>query len=361
MRDAELHLFIFRRQGATLRFAAADRDVPVGDHVYLAAQIERDAIRQTAEKAKDKLRIRAAYLLTPVEPAEGWPVTQELGDWWRPHIPSDEITVICLSYRPDSGEPPAVEWTGWAVQPAFDDAQLELNCDPNSPHGSAANQGAKWQRACFKTVYSTGIRGCNLPAGGYLVPAELSAVAGNTITGPALANPKRTFVGGYVEWVDASDPEITHRRAIVSHAGTTLTLAGDDVDLAVGATVSAYTRGFWEAGEIAEGGVNSLTLTVPGFIATEFSLLGGTLYWTRSNGIVEERPIMGHNQTTGAVTILWGGAGLAEGLPVAALPNCPNTWAACAARRPDPELHYGGAIYKPVRDPIVNSVSMSWG
>lgn len=361
MLDAELHLFIFRRQGVTLRYAAADRDVQVGGHVYFAAQIERDAIRQTAEKAKDKLRIRAAYLLSPSEPPDGWPVTQELGDWWRPYIPSDEITVICLSFRPESGEPPAVEWMGYAVQPAFDDAQLELNCDPNSPHGSAANQGAKWQRACFKTVYSTGIRGCNLPAGGYPVPAQLTAVTGDTITAVALANPKRTFVGGYVEWFDSSDPEIVHRRAITAHEGTTLTLAEDVGDLAPGVQVTAYTRGFWQAGEIDEDGVDGLTLTVPGFIGTEFTLLGGTLYWTRTDGIVEERPIMGHNQATGAVTLLWGGADLEDGLAVAALPNCPNTWAACAARRPDPELHYGGAIYKPVRDPIVNSVSMSWG
>ncbi|PBJ83701.1 hypothetical protein CMZ84_04215 [Lysobacteraceae bacterium NML93-0399] len=361
MFDAELHLFIFRRQGVTLRFAAADRDIEIGEHVYHAAQIERDAIKQTAERAKDKLKIRVAYLLAPVEPTDGWPVTQALGDWWRPHIPSDEISVICLSYRPGSDELPDVEWMGWAVQPAYSDAQLEINCDSNPPHGSAPNQGPKWQRACFKTVYSTGIRGCNLPAGGYLVPAELTAVAGNTITAEALVNPKRTFVGGYVQWQDATDPELTHRRAITAHEGATVMLADDVGDLAVGAQVSAYTRGFWVTGEVAQHGVDDLTLQVPAFAGTEFSLVGGTLSWTRSDGLVEERPIMSHNNTTGAVTLLWGGADLSGGLFVSALPNCPNTWAACAARRPDPELHYGGAIYKPVRDPIVQGVAMSWG
>lgn len=354
-----VHLFIFRRQDTVLRYASGTRDVVVGEHTYKAAQIERDAIRQTSERAKDILKIRAAYLLDPA--ADEYPVTQPLGDLWRPYIPSDSVHVTCLATTYDAIDPPMVEWMGWATQPVYTDSQLELSCDPNPPHGDAANQGPKWQRACFKTVYSTGIRGCNLPADGYPVPATLTAVAGEDLTAAEFADPKRSFVGGYVEWVDALDPEITHRRAIVSHSGTTITVADDAGDLAQDSEVVAYTAGFWVHGEVAEDGVDGLTLTVPEFIGTEFTLLGGTLYWTRSDGIREERPIMAHNQATGAVGILWGGAELEDGLPVAALPNCPGTWAACAARRPDPELHYGGAIYKPVKDPIVQGVSMSWG
>lgn len=361
MFDDELHLFIFRRQGVTLRYASADRDIVIGEHTYKAAQIERDAIRQTAERAKDKLKIRVAYLLTPVEPDEGWPSTQELGDWWRPYIPSDSITVVCLSHKPGGIEPPSVEWMGWAVSPAFGDVQLELGCDPNPPHGGAANQGGKCQVACFKAVYSTGDRGCNLPADGYPVPATLTAVVGEDLTAAEFADPLRTFVGGYVEWVDALDPETTHRRAIVAHSGTTITVADDAGDLAPDAEVIATTAGFWVHGEIAEDGIDSLTLTVPEFIDTEFGLAGGTLYWMRSNGIREERPIMAHNNATGAVTILWAGEGLEVGATVSVLPNCPGTWAACTARRPDPQLHYGGAIYKPARDPISQGVSMSWG
>lgn len=282
MFSTEIHLFIFRRQGVTLRYAAADRDVVVGDHTYTAAAIERDAIRMTAEKAKDKMKIRAAYLLTPDEPDTGWPATQALGDWWRPHIPSDEITVVCLSWDPDSLNPPRIEWTGTAVQPAFGDSELELTCDPNSPHDGAARQGAKWQKACFKAVYSTGPRGCNLLEQDFQIEAELVEVSGLALTAAELAG-------------------------------------------------------------------------------TPFSLEGGSLRWQRSDGIEEERPIVAHDNTAGTVTILWGGEGLAESVSVIALPNCPGTWAACSERRPDPELHFGGAIYKPVRDPINEGVSMSWG
>src|SRR5690606_62654 len=110
--------------------------------------------------------------------------------------------------------PPRVEWSGWAIQPAYTDTQLELTCDPNSPHGDAVNQGAKWQRACFKTGYSPGERGCNLPADGYRVPGTLTAVAGVELPADEFASPRRTFVGGYVEWPDPLDPAVTQRRAI---------------------------------------------------------------------------------------------------------------------------------------------------
>lgn len=282
MFDDELHLFIFRRQLVTQRYAAADRDIVIGDHTYLAAQIERDAIKQTPEKAKDKLKIRAAYLLTPAEPAEGWPATQTLGNWWRPYIPSDDVSVVCLSHKHGSLDPPSVEWMGTVLSPAFGDAEMELTCSPNSGRADAANQGPKAQRACFKTVYSTGVRGCNLVEDDFKIPGTLTEV-------------------------------------------------------------------------------DALTLTAAEWIGTPFTLRGGTLYWTRTDGIVEERPIMAHDNATGTIMVLWHGAELAEGLAAVAVPNCPGTWAACSARRDDPENHYGGSVYKPVRDPVLEGVSMSWG
>ncbi|MGH8075621.1 MAG: hypothetical protein ACREO4_16345 [Lysobacter sp.] len=275
-----VHLFIWRRQGVTLRYASGMRDVTIDGHTYVAAQIDRDAIRQTTEKAKDRLKIRIAYLLDPAAPE--YPITQELGNWWRPHIPSDDVSVVCLSHQYGSLDPPSVEWMGTVASPVYGDAQLEITCDPNTGRSDAANQGPKAQRACFKTVYSTGPRGCNLDEDDFKIPGTLTAVDG-------------------------------------------------------------------------------LTLTAPELIGTEFTLQGGTLYWTRGDGIVEERPIMAHDNSTGVVHILWGGQDLAEDLDIVAVPNCPGTWAACAARRPDPENWYGGSVYKPVRDPILDGVSMSWG
>lgn len=277
------HLFIFRRQMITLRFASTGpgRNIVIGADTYYGAQIERSAIKQTVERAKDKITIKMPFLLDAagaLARGEALPITQPLGHWWRPHIPSDQIHVTCLAGHHGDPDPPEVEWLGWAVQPEFSDVELSLGCDPNPPHGEGRNQGPKWQKACWKTVHSTGIRGCNL------------------------------------------DPAVS----------------------SVAATL---------------GDVDGLTLTAPEFSAAPFPLAGGTLYWTRSDGLEEERPILSHSGTT--IKILWGGAELEEGLNVVAEANCPGTFAACGARRPDPELHYGGALFKPVKDPTVGG-SMSW-
>jgi len=354
MSERETHLFVFRRQGVSLRFASADRDVTIGEHVYTAAQIERDAIRQTAERAKDKLKIRMAYSVGVTEPPTGWPSTQQVGNWWRPYIPSDPITVTCLSWNPDSEDPPRVEWTGWAVQPVYDDAQLELTCDPNPPAGAAGNQGPKLQRSCFKTVYSTGIRGCNLVAGPLEVAGTLSAVVGNDITAPEFADAPAGLVG--VWWID---DDVLHTAAVVAQAGDTLTL-DDATGLAADAEVTAHTAPqFTVRGTLTD--VSGLTLTAAEWVGTPFALQSGWATWTRSDGLRESRPITAHNQATGQITLLWAGEGLESGAAVDATPNCPGTWAACAARRPDPQNHYGGAIYRPSKDPILGGESMSWG
>lgn len=351
MADA-VHLFIFRRQGITLRYASSTRNEDAGGHTYLAAQIERDGIRQTPERAKDLLKIRMAYLTDPG--AGEYPPTQAVGNWWRPYIPSDPITVICLSYDPTSGDPPAVEWTGWALQPAFDGGQLELTCTPNPPASTAINQGSKWQVSCFKTVYSTGLRGCNLVPGPHTVTAELSAVAGDDITAAAFVAPPLPWLR--VEWMDDATPRSAN---VTAQAGDTLTL-DDTTGLVIGSEVTAYTAPqFTVEGELSA--VAGLVLTAPEFVGTPYTLAHGWIEWTRDDGLVESRPIMAHNNATGAVTILWSGADLEIGRAVAATPNCPGTWAACAARRPDPQNHYGGAIYKPVRDPIAEGIPMSWG
>lgn len=271
-----VHLFIFRRQGLTWRFAQGDRDVVVGAHTYLAANISRSEIEQTAEREKDQLKITFPYLVNPAAPE--FPVTQSLGDLWRPFIPSDTITVTCLATHYGDTDPPAVEWMGEVTSPSYTDTECELTCEPGTG-GDARNQGGKLQRGCWKTVFSTGIRGCNLDPETVKVEGELSAVAG-------------------------------------------------------------------------------LTLTADAFAASAFSLRGGTLYWTREDGVVEERPIMAHAGST--VQVLWSGHDLEATRAFTALPGCAGNWAACAALRPDPELHYGGAIYKPVKNPH-DGVSMSWG
>lgn len=272
-----IRLFTFRRQALIWRFASCDRDIVVDGDTYLAAQIERDEVKQTVERAKDKLKIRLAYLRDPSVPEGARPSTQSLGDNWHPYIPSDSIHVTCAETHYGGDAPPQINWMGVVAQPVFSDVELELVCSPGVVISEARNQGAKFQRACWKSVYSTGLRGCNLDPDTVSVTGELTAVDG-------------------------------------------------------------------------------LTLEAAEFAATTFPLEGGDVQWTCDNGLVETRSIMSHTGDT--ITILYGGPDLAVGVEVTARPGCPQTWAACEAR--ENTVNYGGAIYKPVKNPL-DGESMSWG
>jgi hypothetical protein len=273
-----LQLFIFRRQGTEVRFCtgATDYTNPVDSTVYTAAQIERSEIKLTSERAKDTLTIKFAFLKDPNAPDDALPSTQSLGDWWTPYVPGDRIDVICLDAHRGDTDAPKVRWMGEVVRPSFSDVEITLTCAPYGQTARTRGQGYRWQKSCPKTVYSTGIRGCNL------------------------------------------DPE----------------------DFKIEATPT----------------VSGLQLTAAAFGTAPFNLRGGTWQWTTDAGLVEKRYILAHSGT--AITLLYGG----EDLDNAgfALPNCEHTFAACSARRDDPQNHYGGAVYKPIKNPTEGQ-SMSWG
>jgi hypothetical protein len=271
-----VRLFRFERQGLVWRFCNAPQDLTIGGFTYLAAQIDRSEIKQTVERAKDKVQITIAYLRDPS--AATFPVTQALGDNWHPYTPSDTVRVICMAAHIGDTDPPAVEWMGVVSQPAFTDVELTLTCEPSTAIALALQQGPKWQKGCYKTVYSTGPRGCGLDPAAFEAAATLTAASG-------------------------------------------------------------------------------LTLTAVEFGTSPLSLAGGWVEWTRTDGLVERLSIMSHSGTS--IGLLSGAVDLAIGLAVVARPACEQTWAACAVRFANPELHYGGAIYKPVKNPTGDS--MSWG
>lgn len=266
-----IHLFVAQRQTKVWRFNSTSEDLVIGGETYLGAQMERDDIRVTVEQAKDKLSIRCAFIRDPN--ATDLPVTQEFGSQWWPYIPSSPVMITCLSAHHDEDEV-VFDFSGQIMQPKFTDTQLELICEPTDGRTKNRNQGAKWQRSCWKSVYSTGIRGCNLAPINY--DATLTAASG-------------------------------------------------------------------------------LTLTAPEFASATFNLAGGSLMWTNGDGLTERRMIMTHSGST--ITVLYGAPDLAVDLEVVARPNCPRTWAACEAR--GNLINYGGAIYKPSKDPLKESMSWS--
>jgi hypothetical protein len=271
-----IHLFRYERQGLVWRFATGTKPITRGGVTYLASGMTRGELEQTAERVKNQVRITMPYLKDPN--ASEFPVTQSLGDNWNPYPPSDTVRVICLATHEGETDPPNVEWMGIVVQPEFTDTQLTLTCEQGNSIASAVNQGPKWQKGCWKTVYSTGPRGCGLDPDAFAVSTTIGSVTGVTVTAAA-------------------------------------------------------------------------------FSSAPLALAGGWLEWTRTDGLVERRSIRAQ---TGAEIVLWYAASdLTVGLAVVARPPCEQTWTACAARFPDPENHYGGAIYKNIKP--ASGESMSWG
>lgn len=345
-------LFAFTIQGLTLRYAASQSDITIGDDTYLAAGISRSQVNETHEKPQDQLTITLPYNRNPSAPTN--PVTQPLGDLWFPYIPSDVVSVVCMTY--DAAQPtvaPDVDWSGVVEQPKFTDGQLELTCIPGSLIDRARYQGPKWSVNSWKNIYSQGQRGGNLIAEAIPVVGTVTAMDGQTVTAAEFTAPQRTFVGGVATWTDANDA--AHTANITAVGGTTLTL--DDVTgVAVGTAVTAYTTAISRDGAITA--IDGLQLTVPALAGAPFSFVGGDVQWTRSNGVIERRSILNVDGTGTVITVHYLGADLAVGTTVHARPGCDNTWDAWAAR--GRSIDFGGSVYMPVASPY-SGQSMSWG
>lgn len=230
-----VRLFVFARQSLVWRYCTADRDLDIGGDTYLAAQIDRSEIKQTAERAKDKITITLAYLRDPSAPE--YPSTQPLGDNWHPYIPLDRISVTCLATHVGDTDPPTVEWMGIVTQPSFTDVALELTCEPTVAIGQALNQGPKWQRGCWKSVYSQGPRGCNLAIDAFRVDALLTAASGLTVAADEFASAPLPLDGGWLEWQRVDG--LIERRSIMQTNGTDIVLLYGAADLAQGLAVTA--------------------------------------------------------------------------------------------------------------------------
>ncbi|MET3652473.1 phage BR0599 family protein [Dyella japonica] len=230
------HLFRFARQGKTWRFAATDRDIVVGGFTWLAAPIAREEIKQTVETAQDSLKVTLPYNR---DANNTDPVTQSLGDNWHPYIPSDTVAVACMAtHLGDPDQEIIVEWLGQVGQPKFTDGQLELTCVTASSIGKAQRQGAKWQIACWKTVYSTGPRGCNLLKSAFSITVAVDEINGLSLSAAAFAGLDLSLAGGGLEFTDSNG--LIQRLSIMAHDGSTIVLLSGAAGLAAGLTVTVY-------------------------------------------------------------------------------------------------------------------------
>ncbi|HEX7383352.1 MAG TPA: DUF2163 domain-containing protein, partial [Burkholderiaceae bacterium] len=296
-------LFRFTRQSAEWCYTNADHDVVVGDRTYVAAPIKRSEIKQTSEAPQDKITINVPYVLDPN--AAEKPVTQALGDNWNPFIPSDSIQVVCMAmHLNDPDRQVAVEWIGFVSQPAYSDGKLELTCLPPGSISKARYQGPKFQRGCWKTLNSTGPRGCNLPRDKFAVPAKITALDGLTATLSATHIADLPRSGTWLSW-GASE-----QRSVTGGTGQTLAIA-KDTGLAPSAEVVLLCP---LAGAVTA--VDGLAVTVAEFDQA-VDLSAGYVTWLTAAGRRIWRVVTAHEGDT--LTLAAGGEDLAPGLSITAL------------------------------------------
>lgn len=243
-------LFLFTRQALALRYANSARDVTIADNTYLAAPISRSEIKLTGETQQDQITITLPYTRNP--DATELPVTQPLGDLVYPYVPQDRISVMCMDYHAKDPDLQAVvRWQGRVGQPKYNDkaGTLELTCVRNGSSDKNRRRGPKWQKTCWKTVYSTGLRGCLLDPAPLTTAATLTAVTGLVLSAAEFATATFSLNGGKLTWTRGDG--IIESRPIMAHTqgSTDITLLYGGKDLAVGLAVNALPNcpGTWAA------------------------------------------------------------------------------------------------------------------
>lgn len=348
-------LYRFERDGLVLRFASCDRDVEIAGTVYKAARgITHSAVRDTTTSDKKaQLTVTAPYLLDAQ--ADELPVTQELGNWWRPYPPSQRVLVtVMTTHLGDPDEQVNIEWMGRVVGPSYSRTEMRLTCDPSYRSGRTSGSIPRMQRGCGVALYSRGLGMCNLDPERLPVPAVLEAVDDTGVSAAAFGTPPRAFVGGEggaLSWLD--EDEVLHTRPIVAHDGNRLTLGGAPHALAAGAAVVAYTVPLWFLAELNV--VDGLRLTSPAFASAALSLAGGFIQWRRAeDDVLEVRSVMSHSGET--IGIHYGATDIAPGLQVQAYLGCAHNLAACEAH--GNQINYPGFRWLPTEDPM--SRSQAW-
>lgn len=213
------------RGNVVARFADADREIEVGEEIYLPLPISRSEIRDSSERRKNLVTVNL-------------PISVEVASWWRPYPPSGRVFVTWLAKHYGDDEV-NVEWTGRVIGARFTDTVMELNCEPTRSNGGSRGLNLRWQRGCPLAVYSQGIGMCNADKADFAAPGTLTAAEGITLEADAFGLlPDGRLAGGFVEYT-RPDGEI-ETRSIMAHAGNQIVLNYGTDQLEEDAEVTAY-------------------------------------------------------------------------------------------------------------------------
>lgn len=212
------------------RYTSSDRDFVLDGNTYTASTIMDDGIRQSGSTVSDQLTVTMPYTARVPQMFVGSP-------------PSDPI--YCIIRHANEGETDSfIAWVGIVgmvsrAASQDDNASLFASVVCNTVSATMDRTGLRlaWSRGCPHDLYGFE---CRAAPASFYATGTITALDGVSVTASAFATPPHsgTFLGGFVEWIDADGH--AERMGIVGVSGSTLRLLGTTDRLTVSQTIYAF-------------------------------------------------------------------------------------------------------------------------
>lgn len=218
---APVELYEFRRAARVWRFTSSDADVTVDGATYTAAPLQRTAIEQTPERARNGIRISCA---------RDFPIA----DLFRVTSPTDVISVTIIRYHRAEPLNSITLWMGRVLNAEWRGLSADLSCEPVSASLTRTGLRRLYQKQCPHVLYGAA---CGVSKVAQGIATTVTAASGVTLTVAALTGGK-PYAGGFVEWL--LDDGMIERRFITGVASLALTLSQPFQGITVGQAVTVY-------------------------------------------------------------------------------------------------------------------------
>lgn len=211
-----VELYRFTIGTDSFRLTTAPDAVEHDGQSYAPSYIQRDAVRSGDEIARSRINIRL-----PRDAA----IAQRF-------VGGAPATICEVDIFQRVGETTMLVWTGRLAAVAWAGSEAVAECEPMFTSLKRSGLRARYQKNCRHALYDGG---CTLNRNDFRVQAVLTARTSLTLTADEFgAHANGHFTAGYVEHPAAG------RRAIIGHAGNTITMGAPMVETSVGDTVFAF-------------------------------------------------------------------------------------------------------------------------
>lgn len=211
--------FLFQAGSQEWRYAASDSLATCpGFGTFDPYPISRGDLEISQERDSGQLDINV-------------PRTCEIALLFVGYTPANPVSVTVYAYHRDDGEA-VVFFRGGIVSASFEGAVATLKCLPLGGALSRTVPRLSCLTRCNWVLYSAG---CGVSKAAYAQAATVTAVSGLDVSAAVFGTHEDGYFDfGFIELPDGS------RRYITRHIGTTVTLLGPALSLAVGAAITAY-------------------------------------------------------------------------------------------------------------------------